>query len=381
MEEMGRERVVEKVDTLACRNFFTYSLRLVLHLFMHDIHASIGLQKPPLISFTELKFSLPASRELWLAKSATAWRDRHLSNQSSPSIATLTDAMHTPDLLTQFSTQIDPHLSTITILHGFWGQIWTLLESKKFYPPSKATHRLCLLTSYTELYRDLVAFSSQLTSLTRNSVEATLIAEMFMMILHASPEDLQRFAGKFGEDEARKASVEFTEWSKLIESRIAIWHAGQVFRAAKRLGQAQCRGFNAVAVYYASLTLWIYGLMISASQTPSNPNSDNSSRLLKERIVLNEAEAPSTRSWRSSNDGNPGLNVMSLDGSEQFISVEATDRILQLGRQIYKDNFPGGSSGTEGSVPPLVENLGNLLRDLGSLPGSRMSRAPSECAG
>lgn len=288
--------------------------------------------------------------------------------------------MQTPDLLTQYSTYIDAHLSTISILHGFWGQIWSLLESKKFYPPSKATHRLCLLTSHTELYRDLVAFSALLPSLTQNSAEALLVAELLMMILHATPEDLQRFAGKFGEDEARKAGVDFTEWRKHIESRIAIWHAGQVFRAAKRLGQAQCRGFNAVAVYYASLTLWIYGLMTSASRLPSNANMEQITGLSKERIVLNEAESSSTRSWRSSNDGIPGLNNVTSDGIEQFVSVEATDQILQLGREIYKDNFRKGDMGTDGSVPPLVENLRNLLRDLGSLPVSRVSRAPSESA-
>lgn len=354
--------------------------RLALHLFIHDIHASIGLQKPPLISFTELKFALPASRELWLAKSGSVWRDRYLSS-SAPSDAigtSFTDAMQTPDLLTHFSTHIDVHFSAITLLHGYWGQIWSLLESKKFYPPSKATHRLCLLTSHTELYRDLVAFSNLLPPLTRNSAEATLIAEMLMMILHASPEDLQRFAGKFGEDEARKASIEFTEWSKVVESRIAVWHAGQIFRAANRLGQAQIRGFNAIAVYYASLTLWIYGLMTSISLPPSSSNS----RLPKERIVLNGAESSSTRSWRGSDEGTPGLIVTSSDGrNEQFVPVQATDKILQLARNVYKNNFPDGDAGSDGSVPPLVENLGNLLRDLGSLPGSRVSRAPSESAG
>jgi hypothetical protein len=359
--------------------------RLVLHLFMHDIHASVGLQKPPLITFTELKFALPASRELWLAKSATDWRDRYLSASSSNSgsaSTSLTDAMQTPDLLIHFSAHIEPHLSAITLLHGFWGQIWALLDSKKFYPPSKATHRLCLLTSHTELYRDLVAFSSLLPSLTRNSAEATLIAELFMMILHASPDDLQRFAGKLGEDEARKANVEFTEWSKGIESRIAIWHAGQVFRAAKRLGQAQCRGFNAIAVYYASLTLWIYGLMTPASQTTSTSNPQQTARFPKERIVLNEAETSSIRNWRSSDDGIPGLSVVSPDGrSEQFIPLDATDRILHFAREVYRYNFPSEDAGTDGSMPPLVENLGNLLRDLGSLPGSRVSRAPSEGAG
>ena len=344
---------------------------------MHDIHASSGLQKPPLISFTELTFALPASRELWVAKSATDWRDRYLSASSASDLTStsLTDAMQNPDLLAHFSAHVDVHLSAVTLLHGFWGQIWTLLESKKFYPPSKATHRLCLLTSHTELYRDLVAYSTLLPPLTRNSAEAALVAELFMMILHASPADLQRFAGKFGEDEARKASAEFAEWSSAIESRIAVWHAGQVFRAARRLGQAQCRGFNAIAVYFASLTLWVYGLMTSATRSPSHLKS----RIPQDRIVINEAENSATRGWRSSADGTPGLNIVSADGrNERFVPVENTDQILQLAREVYKNNFPAGDAGSEGSVPPLVENLGNLLRDLGSLPASRMSRAPSE---
>jgi hypothetical protein len=35
-----------------------------------------------------------------------------------------------------------------------------------------------------------------------------------MMLLYVSPDDLQRFAGKFEEDEARKAAGEFSDWAK-----------------------------------------------------------------------------------------------------------------------------------------------------------------------
>jgi hypothetical protein len=351
---------------------------------MHDIHASIGFQKPPLISFTELKFYLPASRSLWLAKSSIEWRDLYLSSESSSSIPTLVDAMQEQETLHELSSLIDIHLTAISLLHGFWGQIWSLLESKKFYPATKSTHRLALHTSHTELYRDLNSFSMYLPSLTRNSPEALLISELLQVILHVHPEDLQRFAGKFGEEEERKASESFAEWSKMKEARIAIWHAGQVFRAAGRLMPAQNRGFNAIALYYASLTLWAYGLMVSGTSptvpaTPRNMqllSSISSSSSGQAYVVLNEPETNKNGVFFTNNVGTPVISVASgdVEGGKKFVELTHTNKILEITRNIYRSNFPV----LEEPLPPLVENLGNLLRDLRSLPASRASKAPSE---
>jgi hypothetical protein len=182
---------------------------------MHDTHASIGLQKPPLISFTELKLALPASRAIWSAKSAMEWRDLCLATQENlPVLPSFIDAMQQPDNLNNLSPHVDVHLTGMTILHGYWGQIYSLMESKKFFPAFKSTHRLALHTSITELYRDISSFSLRLPSLTRNCSEALLLSEFFMMLLYVSPDDLQRFAGKLGEDEARKAAGEFSDWAK-----------------------------------------------------------------------------------------------------------------------------------------------------------------------
>lgn len=337
--------------------------RLVLHLFLHDSHASIALQKPPLILFTELKFALPASRELWLAKSATSWRDLYLSSQSPDDPPHLLEAMHNPEIIFQDSLQIDTPLTLLALLHGFWGQIHSLLESKKFFPASKATHRLCLLTTHTELYRDLLCFSAFLPP---PSHRTTLIAHLFMMIIHVSPEDLHRFAGKFGEDEARKAGAELQIWAGTVEARAGVWHAAQVIKAAENLMPAQLRGFNAIAVYYATLALWMYGL-----QAPSNAKSELYATKVGE-VVLNEEETAQVKDFRSSGDGIPGLRA-----AGQFVSLTSSNHILGQAREIYKNNFPIRDE----ALPPLVENLSNLLRDLSESPGSRASRAPSEGAG
>lgn len=192
------------------------------------------------------------------------------------------------------------------------------------------------------------------------------------MILHISLEDLHRFAGKFGEDETRKAGEELAAWVKTKEARIAIWHAGQVFRAARGLIHAQNRGFNAIVLYYATLTLWAYGHAISPTTDdypqPSNSNSQG--------VVLNEPETSSSNLFLASSQGTPFLAAQGGETSSGkiLIALVEPDKVLCVARDIYRSNYPV----LEERLPPLVENLCILLKDLGSLPGSRISRAPSE---
>jgi hypothetical protein len=260
-------------------------------------------------------------------------------------------------------------LTAIALLHGHWGQIYSLNESKKFFPSSKSTHRLWLHTAYTELYQDLSSFSLLIPSVTNNSTRATLIAEFLQMVLHISLEDLHRFAGKFGEDETRKAGEEFAAWAKTKEARIAIWHAGQVFRAAKGLMQAQNRGFNAIMLYYAALTLWAYGHAISSAE-------DYPRSTANQNVILNETETSSSTLFLASSQGLPFLNVTDggSHGGKTLVPLTEPDKVLGVARDIYSSNYPV----LEERLPPLVENLCILLKDLGSLPGSRISRAPSE---
>ncbi|KAL3422099.1 C6 transcription factor [Phlyctema vagabunda] len=355
--------------------------RLIIHLFIHDIDASIGLQKSPLIYLTELKFTLPAARDLWLAKTATQWKDLYLTRSAPPSeLPTLVDAIQNIDVLDSISEHIDVDLCVLALIHGFWGQIWAYHESKRFYPESKSAHRLCLMTEHRELYRDIAEFAAKIPSMTRNATETTLLVEHLMMLLHTSPDELQRFVGKYGEDEARQAAVGFRSWSQSSDSRTAVWHAGQVLRAAKRLAPTRLRGFNAIAVYYASLTLWIYGFMIvptdpslTNSRTAHRPSGSTGGKQMSP-VILNETETPKSRMFLSSDEGIPGLITLTKLGETLFVPLDATDRILQVAREIYRNNFPV----LEEPLPPLVDNLGSLLRDLSSLPGSRGSRAVSE---
>jgi hypothetical protein len=113
-----------------------------------------------------------------------------------------------------------------------------------------------------------------------------------------------------------------------------------------------------------------------------------------QRVVLNGLETQAAKIFRATGQGIPGLSVdfpnvgLEITGTNQdgrFISLVDSDAVLGVPRDIYRRNFQvagdcgmNGFRGGEVVLPPLVENLGNLLRDLGSAPGSRVSRAASE---
>lgn len=199
------------------------------------------------------------------------------------------------------------------------------------------------------------------------------------MILHVSPDELQRFAGKAGEDEARRAGASLEEtWARTPEARYAIWHAGQVLLHARRLPPAILRRFNATAVYLASLTLWVYGLLLNTSSRPPaggggahnqsylsiDPNhgasaGQQSPRAAGKLILLDGEESMDTKAFQQFDRGIPALTK---SGGEETEPLSNPAAVLAIARDIFRENFPVKSE----PLPPLVESLSNLLRDLGS---------------
>ncbi|KAK8008475.1 hypothetical protein PG991_011026 [Apiospora marii] len=425
--------------------------RLVLHLYFHDVQASIALQKNPLMTYTELCFSLPASRDLWRASSAETWRDIYLRKKplaADTAVPRISEIMNCMTILEEFEDFIDVELCYTAVLYGFWGQISSYREAVKFYghgtiaaprlqstmhSSRNATHRLWLNTMYQELYRDISELSTFIGSLpsaitasshsrtssrdTATATQLSILVELFMMILHVHPDDLQRFAGKYGEDEARHAAMTLEDpWAGSREARHAVWHAGQVFRHARALPPASLRGFHAIAVYFASLTLWVYGLLSCSYSTQGQQQqqdgvataaglgtgpgagagypgassaSSNAAGVIMppppptRYVLLDGDETREARAFLSLDKGVPGLSTGSLSQADGAAAAGAESLsnpglVLDIARNVFRENYPMRSE----PLPPLVESLGNLLRDLGTglagRPSTVQSRAVSE---
>jgi hypothetical protein len=334
---------------------------------------------------SELNFSIPASRDLWLADTAAKWKQRYLAKRPSMSpIPRMLDVVHDTSLFDVLRDHIDVSLCSLAVLHGFWGQIWALQEASRFYLGNQtgqgsATYRVLLTAQHRELYQDIQSFATKVSDLAKQPSGIVVIIEFFMMTLHVSPDELQRFAGKSGEEKAPQAATNLQKWIQTAEARKAAWHAGQIFRAAKSMPPAELRDFHAIAVYFASLTLWAYGHVSNSNGAHESDAQNLTSRAQEEldnsiQVPLDGPETRETRVFLSLGQGRPGLNYHYVNGEMIFESLENPNIVLKIAREIYRNNFPA----LEEPLPPLVENLGNLMRDLGSLPGSRFSRSGSE---
>ncbi len=387
---------------------------MVIHLFTHDVQSSITLQKNPLISFSELNFGLPAAKDLWKSPTAEAWRDKYLSKGQALGeilIPRVSEIGHRIDVLDEIKELVDVDLCYSVLLHGFWGQINAYRDSVRFYIPvdsgtsisghgkRNSTHRLWLASQHQELYRDVGEFSTMIQSHrppshfrdqpsnrgtpdVTDSRDLVLLAELFQMVLHVSLDDLQNFAGKSGEEEARRATTYLEDsWVTSSEARYAAWHAGQVLHHARQMPPASLRNFNAVTVYLASLTLWVYGLLSSNGEHGSgsvNGDRGHGSKSSPGSLVLLDGdENRETKAYLQLGRGIPGLaHRGGAQGGVEFLTNPGV--ALVIAQDLLQDNFPVRGE----PLPPLVESIGKLLRDLGSGPTGtgRPSRAASENA-
>lgn len=366
-----------------CRSYQLTSSRLVLHIFFHDAQASITLQHNPLMSYTELCFSLPAARDLWRAPTAEAWREIYLRKKPLSSDTTfprVSELMHSITILDTFEEFIDVELCYSAVLYGYWGQITAYREAVKFYDhhstatnrrTSTVTHRLWLTSQHQELYRDVSEFAMLIDSSPKLATQLSVVAELFMMILHVSPDEVQRFAGKQGEDEARHAAGHLEDnWAGSRDARHAVWHAGQVIRNARTLPPASLRAFNAIAVYFASLTLWIYGLLSCSSSTQGQSASEMPAP--PTHVLVDGTESRETRAFLQLDKGTPGISLNG-DMHSGVESLSNPGMVLNIAKNVFRDNYPVRNE----PLPPLVESLGNLMRDLGTGPAGRASRVQS----
>ena len=227
------------------------------------------LCKHPLISFAELRFSLPAAKDLWMACSAEQWRDAYVAKLrvygGVPSIPNISDVLHRQDAISELGDLVDQELCLAVHLYSFRSRISSYWEFLKLQPTGIAVADplpTWLRLQHRDTYHHLSALTTLIATTSSSPAPLRLASELTILTLHVSLDDLQSFSGKAGEAEAHKASDALNRhWATTATARHAVFHAGQVLRLARLFPAASLRDFSAVAVYYASLTLWIYGLL------------------------------------------------------------------------------------------------------------------------
>ncbi|GKU02018.1 c6 zinc finger protein [Fusarium langsethiae] len=346
------------------RNFTTIESckRLAIRAFLHDVQTSILLWKGPTLAYNELDFALPAAHDLWMAGTPQVWWDLNSVKGPLPAgdVPRLSDIRDCISFVTKPNAWVDIETCCKTALHGLWGQVWAYRCAVAPFHSLGPDHSspdtpLWAKTLYQSLYNDLQRFSDKVKEARTFGPELLFLSELFMMMLHVSLNDVQRLAGRKGEEGSRRAAQLLEKaWLPRPESRYAVWHAGQVLRYAEEYQPARLRGFDAMVVYLASLTLWAYGLVSQQSMNDYKETGNNT-------VSLNGPETGDLTAFLEAGQGTPSL--ASPGGiRSQLEPVSNCAAVLSLGRLIFRQNYPA----TNEAMPPLVEGLCRHLADLQS---------------
>jgi hypothetical protein len=254
----------------------------------------------------------------------------------------------------------------LIILYGMWSLLW---EYRQFAAIMRAqtvsgrsNGRLIVGSLHQELTQLMTHFEVSVNEWSGSlQPEAILLHELFMMNLYVSLEDVQQFAGKEGAEQARKAYPVLREWAGSRDARHAVWHAGQVLRAAAQHHPKTLRDFSAVAVYHASLAFWAYGVISRASLRAEDVGKMSTST--SETVWLDGEDGPSVQRFISLGRGVPAIRRHTIvpDGNTATPLCDSRAVMEVITRLLGKN---GGSN--DRAFPPLVSNLSQLMSDLGS---------------
>lgn len=333
-------------------------IRLVFRAFQYSAQASMALLAPPLVSYAELLLPLPAPKDLWLAPDAESWK-RAILSRTDPTARRppLLDCLNDLDILGS-SDLIDQSESCSAFLYAVWNLVWEYrqLISVVKRPSYHWDNSLIMTSRYQELVKLLQHFRfscAELPNSTRRRLNMTL--ELILMHLHLSLEDLQLWAGLEGQEEASRVLPSLQAWVKTSTSRQAIWHAGQVLRAAKLLPPRFIHNFSSIAVYHSALAFWSYKLILQA-EDGNEWEPQMAPPISLPVIWLDDHDSQDVQRFIALARGTP--SIRGSEGSSP--STHEPNSVLEAAMEILHANHVSNL----GARPPLVENLIQLMKGL-----------------
>ncbi|CAJ2501732.1 Uu.00g045850.m01.CDS01 [Anthostomella pinea] len=339
--------------------------RLAFHCYLRDSQTSMTTLSTPTMSYAELTLPLPESKELWFARTALEWKRQFLPRSAGQSKRPpcLGDILRDINLLMTNHRRLDAQFTVSIYLHAFWNLIfeWRQLSavhrSNTFLNNYQAGPNLILNSRHQELCKALSSFQLVTADWHASlSAQESLLLNLVLLNLHVCLDDLQLFAGKEGEDQARRVYPILRRWSESTEARQALWHAGQILRQAKMYPPGHLKDFYAVGVHHAALALWTYGVVTRATrnQPPAN--------MPQEVVYVDGIESAEIQRFIEFGQGRPTIRGQRCENGQEIESgLEDPRACMIIVQEILRMNFGNGQD----LLPPIVENLCHLINQLG----------------
>jgi hypothetical protein len=342
--------------------------RLSFHALYEDTCISMALFNPPLVNPLEFHLELPCSRRLWDAASADEWRQVLLTTPASSDMRLPMFRACIGDVGTLINNQssVDMQMSFMLLVCSVWSRVWQWRQMKAFSTIANHNANSLPVSSYKQEIESLLKqlALSEADILGGIGPHPKLLLEICQMHLHVSLEDIQIFAGKEGQEEARKMMASLRAWTKLSDSRQAIFHAGQILRQASHYPFGFLSTFAAVAVYHASLVLWAYAVLAEpepgqATRFDSSPASNST-----EFVRLDGSQSPGDyQRFLMLGKGMACIRAYKIQqDQDDGVITPLTD---PMGIMESITNLLAHKNGTFSEMPPIVSNLVKLMQSLG----------------
>lgn len=354
--------------------------RLIWRVFIQESQKSMGMGLMPIISFSELSLDFPCPHRVWIAPDATTWKAESLKalqnllfDQTRQRPVVLRDALCDISALTTGTAHIDLELCAFIYLHAVWGMIYDHRKLEDVLRPRSpssaagisAQTNMSLSSRHQELRNMLVQFEHAMeywSPLTCRH-QIIMVLHLLFLNLYVSNDDIQLFVGREGEEPARRIYPTLRSWVDTRDARAAVWHSGQVLRAAKMFPPRQLKDVFAMIVYQACLVLWTYGVIIRAKRREQPNKAQVPTEIATDIVFLDEEESIGSQRFIAVNKGTVMLTGPGRDPSSRTLAaLENSNGIMEIGRQILQmDNVA-----EKESRPAIVDNLCYLIKQLGS---------------
>lgn len=337
--------------------------RLAFRFMLHDTNSSMALLVNPLVSYTEVQLPLPDSAALWSAATPEQWKTA-FSSQSNTQGLVVADLIDDPEVLNTHRDSLDTALASLCVLSFAWTLTWeyTRLASLQRLRPRR-WNALITTSRLDELLKLLGHLRLSIGTEMAMSPGLAMRFELTHLHLHMPFEDIQIFAGMEGPEQARAVYPLVRDWVKSEGARRAIWHAGQIFRAAKLLSKGLIRGPEAILLYHASLAFWVYGLLFERQRAADGNDLGNDMAVSSAQdVCLDDTESLSLQRFTEFGSGRPCIRwfVQANSQAKSLTSVHLAhpDMVLEAVVGVVQANFEGMA------MPHLTDKLIQLMGEL-----------------
>ena len=212
-----------------------------------------------------------------------------------------------------------------------------------------------------ELYQLLDRFTFSVSSFRAGfSQESYIIKELYKMNLQVSNEDLQLFAGREGTNEAHRVYPLLKTWYGTREARQALSHAGNIVQAMNTAPFNRLRDIHVCIIYQCALCMWAWG--VCAIGSGHAKEASNQSNRGENCVWLDSNDTAAIQEFIATGHGTPMLHGFNDEATNGY-SLYNPKGIMEM---MYYGMEKTCSFENTAFPPPIVENHGPLMKDLGN---------------